>query len=472
MARRGYRRQGGAARRDGHAAALRGPRAAAARRAARAARGRRRRGGRARRRSAPRSRFYRAHLHEGRDAASLAALRGALRRGDAAGARARRPPARPRAELTAALLDALAFSAYPDAAPALRALRAAGCALVVVSNWDVSLHERLAETGLAPLVDGAVASAELGRGQARARDLRARAGARGRRAPSAPGTSGDDVARGRRGRARGRDPAGARRARRAPRAGARGRAERASTRRVPASRCPCCEPGRIARPRRARRPLALCGPDVEPPPPSADRPGAAAGASRAAGGRLAARAAGRRERGRRPAALAAVGAVRGDARHAARRRGRRRRDRAASSSSPGVDTVGRRRRRASRSAATYVQDLALIGAALLLARLLDPPATPGKFGLRLHAPGPAVGWTLLCSGRLLRLRRRLGHRARHHRGGRPARGARRRRIDGARSSAVSLLVCVLAPIAEELFFRGFCFTALRRALGHAACRRR
>jgi putative hydrolase of the HAD superfamily len=35
-------------------------------------------------------------------------------------------------------------------------------ALVVVSNWDVSLHVRLAETGLAALVDGAVASAEVG----------------------------------------------------------------------------------------------------------------------------------------------------------------------------------------------------------------------------------------------------------------------------------------------------------------------
>ena len=34
--------------------------------------------------------------------------------------------------------------------------------LVVVSNWDASLHERLEETGLAPLVDGAIASAELG----------------------------------------------------------------------------------------------------------------------------------------------------------------------------------------------------------------------------------------------------------------------------------------------------------------------
>ena len=32
----------------------------------------------------------------------------------------------------------------------------------MVSNWDVSLHERLDELGLAPLLDGAVASAELG----------------------------------------------------------------------------------------------------------------------------------------------------------------------------------------------------------------------------------------------------------------------------------------------------------------------
>ena len=35
-------------------------------------------------------------------------------------------------------------------------------ALVVVSNWDHSLHERLEETGLAPLLDAAVASAEVG----------------------------------------------------------------------------------------------------------------------------------------------------------------------------------------------------------------------------------------------------------------------------------------------------------------------
>jgi putative hydrolase of the HAD superfamily len=99
--------------------------------------------------------YYRAHLHEGRDPASLADLR---RRA----AEAMLPALGVHADLTDALLAALRFRAYPDAAPALEALRSKGLAIVVVSNWDHSLHERLAETGLAPLVDAAVASAELG----------------------------------------------------------------------------------------------------------------------------------------------------------------------------------------------------------------------------------------------------------------------------------------------------------------------
>jgi putative hydrolase of the HAD superfamily len=99
--------------------------------------------------------YYRAHLHEGRDAESLADLR---RRA----ADAMRPVLQVDGDLTGPLLAALRFRAYPDAAPALATLRSRGLAIVVVSNWDHSLHERLAETGLAPLVDGAVASAELG----------------------------------------------------------------------------------------------------------------------------------------------------------------------------------------------------------------------------------------------------------------------------------------------------------------------
>jgi putative hydrolase of the HAD superfamily len=102
--------------------------------------------------------YYRAHLHEGRDADSLADLRARC----AQAMRPALPVDAPDEALAGALLDALRFFAYPDAAPALRALRAEGIRTIVVSNWDHSLHERLQETGLAPLVDGALASAEVG----------------------------------------------------------------------------------------------------------------------------------------------------------------------------------------------------------------------------------------------------------------------------------------------------------------------
>jgi putative hydrolase of the HAD superfamily len=99
--------------------------------------------------------YYRAHLHEGRDPASLAELR---RRS----AEAMRPALRVDGDLTEPLLASLRFHAYPDVAPVLLTLRSRGLVIVVVSNWDHSLHERLAETGLSALVDAAVASAELG----------------------------------------------------------------------------------------------------------------------------------------------------------------------------------------------------------------------------------------------------------------------------------------------------------------------
>ena len=105
--------------------------------------------------------YYRAHLHLGSDAAGLALLRRAA-------AEAMRPAlpdpaaALPAEALVEALLDALRFHAFPEVPATLRELRRRGYRLVVVSNWDVSLHERLAELELAPLLDGAVASAEFG----------------------------------------------------------------------------------------------------------------------------------------------------------------------------------------------------------------------------------------------------------------------------------------------------------------------
>ena len=98
--------------------------------------------------------YYKAHSDEGRDAESLADLRGRC------------------AELlsrelgtevsTETLVDSIRFTAYPDAAPALRRLREEGLTLICVSNWDISLEQVLDRCGLAELLDGAVSSAEAG----------------------------------------------------------------------------------------------------------------------------------------------------------------------------------------------------------------------------------------------------------------------------------------------------------------------
>ena len=115
----------------------------------------------------------------GRDAAGLADLRRRC-------AEVLRDGARRSSSTSAAtedaLLAAIRFEPFPDAAPALRALRAAGVRLVVVSNWDVSLHEQLERDG----PDAAARRrALLGRGrraEAGSGDLHARARARGRAA--------------------------------------------------------------------------------------------------------------------------------------------------------------------------------------------------------------------------------------------------------------------------------------------------
>jgi putative hydrolase of the HAD superfamily len=108
--------------------------------------------------------YYRGHHDLGVDAASLALLRtrcagvlGAALERAGADVRALAPGA-----LRDALLAALRFRPFDDVRGALGELRAAGHRLVVVSNWDVSLHEMLRTTGLDALVDGAISSAEAG----------------------------------------------------------------------------------------------------------------------------------------------------------------------------------------------------------------------------------------------------------------------------------------------------------------------
>lgn len=107
--------------------------------------------------------FYRAHMGLGRDDESLRDLRHrcaeVLR--DAL-PRSKRLSAPDTAAVAEALLASLRFEAYPDARGVLIRARQEGARIVVVSNWDVSLHEVLERVGLAPLVDGVVTSAAVG----------------------------------------------------------------------------------------------------------------------------------------------------------------------------------------------------------------------------------------------------------------------------------------------------------------------
>jgi putative hydrolase of the HAD superfamily len=102
--------------------------------------------------------YYRANHDDASDRAGLADLR----RRCAEVVRAELGTALPVAEVEAAMLAAIRFRPYPEVAGVLRALRGRGCALVVVSNWDVSLHDVLEQTELRALVDGVVTSAEFG----------------------------------------------------------------------------------------------------------------------------------------------------------------------------------------------------------------------------------------------------------------------------------------------------------------------
>ena len=108
-------------------------------------------------------RFYRRHLDEGRDHLSLARLRercaGELRTALPQAARLALPPPE---ELVDTLLASLHFQPYPDAVPALARYREQGLRLVVVSNWDVSLHAVLQNVGIAARLDAILTAAEAG----------------------------------------------------------------------------------------------------------------------------------------------------------------------------------------------------------------------------------------------------------------------------------------------------------------------
>ena len=85
--------------------------------------------------------FYREHVGKGADPASLAELRA-----ECVGVFNRHLGSSLTAEQ---YVDAIRFELIPGAVESLERLRTLGLSLAVVGNWDFSLHDRLAENGLA-----------------------------------------------------------------------------------------------------------------------------------------------------------------------------------------------------------------------------------------------------------------------------------------------------------------------------------
>jgi uncharacterized protein len=129
----------------------------------------------------------------------------------------------------------------------------------------------------------------------------------------------------------------------------------------------------------------------------------------------------------------------------------------AKATSPGVTIVG-----------SVVQDVCLIAAALVFARMADRP-TPAHFGLRRTGVKRALGWMaatwggfFLFTGAWVALWGALT-------GDQPRNDEALEGLGVDRSTAAMLgaafLVSVVAPIGEEFFFRGFFYGALRNWRG-------
>jgi len=88
--------------------------------------------------------YYRANLDEGRDMASLQGLR--MRCAAVLATALGNPP--PVLTMVELMLDSLVFELYPETLSALSQLSCAGHRLAVVSNWDYSLPDTLAQLGI------------------------------------------------------------------------------------------------------------------------------------------------------------------------------------------------------------------------------------------------------------------------------------------------------------------------------------
>jgi putative hydrolase of the HAD superfamily len=104
------------------------------------------------------ARFYVPRTIEGRDNATLAVLREQCARVFLTAVEAELVAA----EFAPAYVAAIEFRVLPGVPAALRSLRRRGLELAVVGNWDATLAERLAETGLDEYFGPIVSAAEAG----------------------------------------------------------------------------------------------------------------------------------------------------------------------------------------------------------------------------------------------------------------------------------------------------------------------
>jgi membrane protease YdiL (CAAX protease family) len=114
-------------------------------------------------------------------------------------------------------------------------------------------------------------------------------------------------------------------------------------------------------------------------------------------------------------------------------------------------------------AGTIIQDAGFIGGAVAMAWITAGRPTPAQFGLRRPSAVQAIGGVVgaYVTFQLVALLYALVVNTSQKQDILDQLGANR---SGAYLAASAVVVCVLAPIAEELLFRGFFFTALRNAM--------
>jgi membrane protease YdiL (CAAX protease family) len=130
----------------------------------------------------------------------------------------------------------------------------------------------------------------------------------------------------------------------------------------------------------------------------------------------------------------------------------------------GVDVTAHRTPTGVQIGGTVIQDIGLIVSAFVFARLTDGRPSAWQFGLRRVRFGTAAGWLVIVWVAFIVLSNIYAQLVNA-----PEVSNQAEELGAGDSTlnlvSVTILVTVIAPLAEEFFFRGFVFTTLWRWLG-------